>query len=322
MSSNVHNVLITGASTGLGLATAEDLCRRSGQGVEIRRIILTATSQASVDQAVSVLRVKTKAGVHGIPLRLESPESVDAFVPSLARVLEGDRLSAVSLNAGVQIVDGLRRNAAGEELTIAINHVGHMRLLLRLWDTIRDGSRVVFIGSGTHNPDHPGVRSFGFRGSSFTSLARWLDGTGDANRSVAQQGLDRYANSKLANILSALELTRRVSPERMQFYAVDPGLMPGTGLARTHGFFGRIGWAAMRSLTPLLPGASFPAKSGAVIADVLLGSRSAAKIEDHYLDYDGKPAMRSRDVNDKSLAGAMLDQTFELLGGAPPGVRG
>ncbi|MDR3418781.1 MAG: SDR family NAD(P)-dependent oxidoreductase [Nevskia sp.] len=317
-----NNILITGGSSGLGYASAQALQRRTMPATGVGRILVTATTGAAALQAAARLTEETGVSVHGLQLDLASAGSIDACVTAIEELLGQEPLAAVALNAGIQIVDGLKRNEAGHELTMAVNHVGHLRLLFRLWRRIRSGGRVVFIGSGTHNPDERLARMFGFRGSHFRSVADWLEGSGDPRRNAAQQGLDRYANSKLANIMTALELTRRVPAGRMEFYAVDPGLMPGTGLARDHNWFDRAGWMAMRALIPLIPGSSTPEESALVVAGILLGRHTAGSVEDHYLDFKGRPAPRTALADDAQAARAMLDQTLELLGVAPRDLLG
>ncbi|MDE0853782.1 MAG: SDR family NAD(P)-dependent oxidoreductase [Nevskia sp.] len=316
---SAHNILITGASSGLGYATVQALCARlrSQPTQDSPRIFITATLATTAAAAAAQLSRETGCPVCGLALDLGSEGSMESFLAELDKRTGDAQFSAIFLNAGIQLVNGLKRNDAGYELTMAVNQIGHLRLLFRLWNRIKPQGRVVFVGSSTHNPDNKLARRSGFRGASFTSVAQWLDGQGDPQRTLAQQGLDRYANSKLANIVTALELTRRVAPERMEFYAVDPGLMPGTGLARDHSWLNRLRWSVLRALTPLIPGASTPKDSAAVVAKVLLGELSAETVGGHYLDFSGRPAPRSALVDDAQAGMAMLDQMLSLPGIGP-----
>ena len=63
------------------------------------------------------------------------------------------------------------------------------------------------------------------------------------------------------------ELARRVPASRLAAFALDPGLMPGTGLARDRGAFVRFAWHALMPLAvPLMPGASTPRRSAGALA--------------------------------------------------------
>lgn len=73
----------------------------------------------------------------------------------------------------------------------------------------------------------------------------------------------------------------------------------------------------MRALTPLIPGASTPKDSAAVVAKVLLGELSAETVGGHYLDFSGRPAPRSALVDDAQAGMAMLDQMLSLPGIGP-----
>src|SRR5439155_7336392 len=61
----------------------------------------------------------------------------------------------------------------------------------------------------------------------------------------------RYTTSKLCNVLCAYELDRRLRAANadIRVNAFDPGLMPGTALAREYGVLARWAW---RRLLPLL----------------------------------------------------------------------
>lgn len=309
------NFLVTGAGSGLGYEAVKHLIKGGA-----KQIFITTTSAVTAQEAAQLLALGTTCRVHGLALNLASRTSIASFAENLERLLGEGSLDGVALNAGTQIVSDLKRNEDGHELTIAVNHFGHLRLLFRLWNGISLGARIVLIGSATHLAEDRLARLSGFRGARFTSTAQWADGAGDEGRSTAGQGLDRYANSKLANIMTALELGRRVPASRVRFYALDPGLMPGTGLARNHSLFERIAWQGLRLLIPLLPGASTAGQSARVMADMLLGSYDASG-GIPYLDFKGRPAPMSPTARDPQVAGQMLDQSLELLGLNPEALQ-
>jgi hypothetical protein len=129
--------------------------------------------------------------------------------------------------------------------------------------TIRKVLRIILIGSGTHDPDIWMNRWFGFRGGRYTDARNLASGRGDPSVSDAQRARDRYATSKLCNLMTVEALARR----GYDAHSFDPGLMPGTGLARDYGWLARVGWhTAMRLAAWILPGASSIRRSGNALA--------------------------------------------------------
>lgn len=75
---------------------------------------------------------------------------------------------------------------------------------------------------------------------------------------------------KFCNIVSTYALANRMPAARLRFFALDPGLMPGTGLARDNSAFNRFMWRSLlRWIAPNLPGASTAERSGAALAWLL-----------------------------------------------------
>jgi len=172
----------------------------------------------------------------------------------------------------------------------------------------------MFIGSGTHNPDHPTAAPFGFRGEQFESIDNCAEGLGSSVR-MSQLGKDRYATTKFLNMVSTVELARRYDPGQILFICLDPGLMPGTDLARTVPGFLRFGWYyVLPVIARVLPDSSTPDKSGRAAAKLLLAERSQLKPGGIY-SYDCKlsPRVRRR-VFDPSVGKRVIDDSLKMLG--------
>jgi NAD(P)-dependent dehydrogenase (short-subunit alcohol dehydrogenase family) len=290
--------LITGATQGLGRATAAALAADPAH-----RVVLAVRDLAR-GRAVAA---ELGANVEAVRLDLSSIAEVRRFVEDWDRPLRG-----LVNNAGVQLTGPTRRTGEGLEETLAVNHLAAMELTIGLLPLL-EGGRVLFIGSGTHNPENRTATMFGFRGARYSSieaLAR-RDGDGVDER---QLGLDRYATSKFLNTISGVELARRHDPSRVAFFTLDPGLMAGTGLARTAPAVVRLLWSTvLRWISPLLPDTSTPERSGAaaawVMTDPALGTKSG-----EIFAYDRAPSKRVWErVRDPEMGRRAVDDTLEFL---------
>lgn len=177
--------VITGASAGIGRATAAILAQRGA------RVVLACRDLAKAKQATDWI-VQTgvdRASVDVVVLNLASLTSVRAAADDI--LSSCPRLDLLINNAGVMAIPfGLSED--GIELTFATNHLGHFALtgllLHRLLAT--PSSRVITIASNAHRRARP---QFDPRVS-----------RGDYDPSVA------YDRSKLANLLFTFELQRRL----------------------------------------------------------------------------------------------------------------
>lgn len=255
----MNTFIVTGGNRGLGL----ELVRHLAAYPDTRVVIATR----SADRGRQAAR-KIGPNVCVRELDLASRDSVERFIGEWTGSITG-----LVNNAGVQYADASRFTDDGIEETFAVNHLNALRLTLGLKAAL-DGGRVMFVGSGTHNPDHPTAKRFGFRGERFKSIADCAGGL-DGSAKTSQLGRDRYATTKFLNLVTTVELTRRYDPERILFICLDPGLMPGTDLARTAPAFLRLGWHYVLPLfTGLLPDSSTPARSGAAGAKLLQTARA------------------------------------------------
>lgn len=301
--------VITGATSGLGLAAARAL---AAQG---HRLILPARDPARADAAIRELRSEYPlSSIEAVPCDLASLASVREAAVAIGRKLGGARLAGLACNAGLQIVTGVQRTGDGIESTFAVNHLAHFLLTALLMPQLARGASVVFIGSGSHDTRDFWSRAFLFRGARYTSASELAAGKADSRASVGQQGRDRYSTAKLCNIVTALELARRIPASRARFNALDPGLMPGTGLARDNTAFNRFMWRSfVRWLLPGLPGATTAERSGASLA-WMLSDPGLAGVSGRYLDYRRKETPVSAAGQDPALARDLFETSIELCG--------
>ena len=179
-----RTVVITGGNSGLGLEAAKILC---GKGA---RVVLTSRNEGKGRDAVSaVSAVAPRARIELVKLDLAERDSVTAAARAIAASCP--RIDALINNAGV-IQTPLIRTSEGFELQIATNHLGHFRLDAALFPQVEAaGGRFVAVSSVAHR---------------FGRIA--LD---DLNSRTSYDPTVAYGQSKLANLLFAFELQRRLA---------------------------------------------------------------------------------------------------------------
>lgn len=193
-------VLITGGNSGLGLESARALLARGAT------VVLGCRSRSRAEQARQQLLPAVAGGaVDLLNLDLASLASVQAAARTLAD--RYGRLDLLLNNAGVM---GLPRSLTrdGYEQQFGINHLGHFALTLSLLPLLRGrpDARVVTVTSGAQY----------FGRIAFDDLQ-------------GERRYDRwqaYGQSKLANVMFALELQRRLDAEDagVRSLAAHPGV--------------------------------------------------------------------------------------------------
>ncbi len=297
----MSSYIVTGGNRGLGRAIVRALAERVDA-----RIVLAVRDTAAGERAAAEIRRELGDGCRGSfeiePLDLVSRASVEDFIKRWRGPIAG-----LINNAGLQFERSTHFDDDGLELTFAVNHLHALRLSLGLMDRL-DGGRVIWIGSGTHNPKHPTARHFGFRGECYVSID-------DAARGIeGGSGKDRYATSKFLNLATTVELARRIEPEQTCVSCLDPGLMPGTDLPRTAPGFLRWGWHYVLPVAAkLLPDASTPRRSGQAVARLLLDInpvRAHGRIFNYMLQPSRYVIER---VFDPEIGRAVVDDSLALL---------
>jgi NAD(P)-dependent dehydrogenase (short-subunit alcohol dehydrogenase family) len=179
-----RTAIVTGANSGLGLVVTRELARAEATVIMASRDIDKGTK--AVEQIKGEI---PSAKLEVMRLDLANLGSVRAFA---AGFLAGhNRLDLLINNAGVMATPH-KRTVDGFELQLGTNHLGHFALTALLMPTLSEmlGARVVTVSSNNH------------KGGRMTFDD--LQGEGHYSRWGA------YAQSKLANLLFALELDRRL----------------------------------------------------------------------------------------------------------------
>jgi NAD(P)-dependent dehydrogenase (short-subunit alcohol dehydrogenase family) len=220
-------VVITGATGGIGLAAAVEL---AGRGA---KLAIVARSQERAAEAVRLIKAATAGASVGV---LEADLASQPSVRKLAaEVLERYPKLAVLVNNAGAIYASRQLTDDGVEMTWAVNHLAPFLLTTLLLDRLKESApaRVITTSSDAHRGGH----------IPFEDLP--------AAKSYGLAGFERYGQTKLANILFTLDLARRLEGSRVSAYCFHPGLV-NTGFNHNNGLLMSIGMAIVRpfSRTP------------------------------------------------------------------------
>jgi NAD(P)-dependent dehydrogenase (short-subunit alcohol dehydrogenase family) len=194
--------VVTGANSGLGLVTAREFARKGAHVVMAAR---------DVDKAERA-RASIAADVPGANLEIRPLDLASlASVRECAAVISGEteQVDLLVNNAGLMGIPE-RTTSDGFEMQLGVNHLGHFALTRRLLPAL--------------------LRSSGGRVVTVTSFGRVLGTVPDGADPGGSYGPWRaYGRSKLANLLFAVELQRRLVAAR----APAASLVAHPGLTHT-----------------------------------------------------------------------------------------
>ena len=205
--------LVTGATSGIGEATALGLARMGAT------VVVAGREPAKCEATVARIRLESgNPAVEHLLADLSSQAEVRTLAAGFLR--RHMRLDVLVNNAGGVF---LRRRLSvdGIEMTLALNHLSHFLLTGLLVDALRRGapSRVVNVSSGGHRRSRLDLDDLELR------------------RGYAP--LKAYYRSKFANVLFTYELARRLEGTGIAANVLHPGLVL-TNIARQNGRL--IGW--------------------------------------------------------------------------------
>lgn len=215
--------IVTGASSGIGTETARVLALR---GVHVVMAVRNMAAGGEVKEAI-IKEIPT-ARVKAMQLDISSMTSVRKFASEFISL--GLPLNILINNAGIMATP-FKLSQDNIELQFATNHIGHFLLTNLLLETmkktVRESSnegRIVNVSSRRHQFSYPeGVR--------FDKI----------NDQSGYDSLTSYGQSKLANVLHANELARRLKEEGVEITAnsLHPGAIV-TNIFRHLGFVNGI----------------------------------------------------------------------------------
>ena len=312
-------VLVTGGNSGISFECARQLAR-AGWHV----LIASRNRQASAEAVDRIARDSGADAASELGLDLGSIAAVRQFVREIdARDVP---LRALVCNAGLQVHKGPQLSPDGYELTFAVNHLGHFLLTnLLLARLVRNApARIVIVASGVHDPKF----RTGMPKPAVADLAT-LAATGGP-RAGAFDGRLAYVNSKLCNLWFTYELIRRIEAAGLSregrwvsVNAFEPGLVPGSGLARDYPPVLRFIWDRVlpglaRVLSPAMPSINPVDKAGAALAKVALDPELDRTSGRYFPSHARWRAARSSDASyDQAQARALWDASVGFARLAP-----
>lgn len=221
------NYLITGGNSGIGKATAEQLVK---QGAHV--IIGCRRPEEGERARLEMLEKKPSGTIDVMELDLANLRSVHNFVEFFKS--RYNQLHGLVNNAGVMFTP-YGKTQDGFEMQFGVNHLGHYLLTELLLPTLESSSpsRVVILSSCYHDKAQGREGDIHFDDLHFE------------NRKY--DGWLAYAQSKLANLLHAKHLAKRVAGRGISVVSVHPGWVR-TNLVR----FWMPLWMQDVALKPLL----------------------------------------------------------------------
>jgi NAD(P)-dependent dehydrogenase (short-subunit alcohol dehydrogenase family) len=195
-------------------------------------------------------------------------------------------------------------------MTFGVNHLGHFTLIQGLLDELVHPARIVVVSSGTHDP----TKHTGMPNPRYTAAAELAH---PCTEQSSDEGRRRYTTSKLCNLLFTYELDRRLGHggRGVAVNAFDPGLMPGSGLARDYPPLQRLAWRYLLPALRVLPGVRSTRTSGRYLAALASDARFDGVSGEYF---DGlRPIRSSADSYDRGKALDLWETSERLLTTVP-----
>ena len=217
--------MVTDATNGIGKATAQGLAAMGGEVVVVGRTVEKA------EQAATDIRAATgNQAVSALAADFESLDEVRALAKTFLE--KHDKLHVLVNNAGMMAMER-RKTRDGFEIQFGVNHLATFLLTNLLLDLLRKSApaRIITLSSQFHRKGE----------IDFSALTPQNSG-GD------YKGLKVYGNTKLANVLFANELARRLVGAGVTSNSLHPGAVNTGIMAHEKGVMAFL----MRAMGPLM----------------------------------------------------------------------
>lgn len=269
-------VLITGATSGIGKATAIGLAKLGAE------IVFTARNKEKAEQTKNEILVQVPAAkISWLLCDLSSLQSIKNCAEEYKT--KHTKLDVLINNAGIWITEELI-SKDGFEMTFAVNHLAPFLLTNLLLDTIKatPKSRIVNLSSGLH-----------YQGK--------FNSNDLENKQSKFSGFQNYNNSKLYNALFTKQLSGLLKNSGVIVNCLHPGVVK-TSLFDTAGGFART----ILSLFMITP------EKGAKTSIYLASSPEVEKITGEYFD-KCKVKKAAPTVYDENAQQQLWDESITMV---------
>lgn len=272
-------VMVTGATSGIGLYTALGLARLGATVVIVGRDLQRCES--------ALARIRQESGNQAVGYLLADLSS-QAQIRRLAAEFQRHYscLHVLVNNAGAFFLRR-QKSADGIEMTFAVNHLNYFLLTHLLLDTLKASApaRIVNVASDSHR----GAR------------IEFDDLQGERRYS----GFRAYGQSKLANVLFTYELARRLQGSGVTANALHPGFV-ATNIGRNNTFLARI-------VMPLVQLSAIPPEEGARTSIYLAASPEVEGVTGQYFRR-GRPVPSDPASYDEQTARRLWEISARMTG--------
>ena len=268
--------IVTGANSGMGLATTAALCDAGA------KVIMLCRNEERGREALGKLKEKEERQLELIICDLGDYDSIRG----VARTVKAKyaRIDILVNNAGFISLDR-QETKEGLERQFGINHIGHFLLTMLLLNNMGEGTRIVNVASGAHK-----VGRIHFD---------------DINLRKHFNVITAYSQSKLANVLFTRELARRVAKRGITVNCCHPGAVAtNIGIDRDTGFG--------KTVTGMLKPFFQTPEEGARTAIFLAMDDSVKNVSGEYF-YNCKIAKSSKRSKDMRLARKLFVLSKKLV---------
>lgn len=268
-------VVITGASSGVGLQASKALARKGWH------VVMACRDLAKAEKAAQMVEMPQNSYTI-MHIDLGSLQSVRQFVKNFRA--SGKSLDALVCNAAIYmpLLKEPLRSPEGYELNVATNHLGHFLLCNLMLEDLKKSSsskpRLVILGTVTHNPKElggkipprPDLGNLKGFAEGFKEPISMIDGK-------KFEPVKAYKDSKVCNVLTMRELHRRYHESTgIVFNSLYPGCVATTALFRNH-------YPLFQKLFPIFQ----KYITGGFVSEELSGERVAAVVADPEYDQSG-----------------------------------
>ena len=212
----LKTVIITGSSSGLGLATTKKIAKNFSN----YRIIMACRNLTKANKAKDEIVKETKNNnIIVMEIDTSSLESVQNFVKNYKKSSFG-KIYALVCNAGIDAFHP-GNSKEGYDIVFATNHLGHFLLVNSLIPCIEENGRILMVSSDMHDPPK----------EIFKENVEWIgtEKIAKPDENMAKSRV-RYCLSKLCNLYFTYEFKKRMKDKKILINAFTPGFIPETGL--------------------------------------------------------------------------------------------